>query len=335
MIQSMPALRGTASRLPTRAVAALRTASAVNAPLLIVGVGSSLLLAATVVGLLVDPRAITGAPAWLKPAKFAVSIAIYSFTLLWLLARVRGHARLVRLVSYGTALGFLVEIVAIVGQVVRGRASHFNVATPLDAFIFARMRDAIVLVFLLACLAAILLLRQRLTDPALAAALRGGLGLALVGMAVAVLMTVPTPPTSAAFGAGQAGAHGVGVADGGPGLPIVGWSTVGGDLRVAHFVGLHALQLLPLLAWTLGRRPFAALGTGGRLAIVRIAGWGYLGLLLLLAWQALRGQAVTAPDAPTITVAVGLLLAVQLAVIVAVGRARIYTRARRAVPVSA
>jgi len=263
----------------------------------------------------------------LKPAKFAVSIALYSFTLRWFLAQVRGHARLVRLVSYDTALGFLVEVVAIVGQVVRGRTSHFDIATPLDAFIFARMRDAIVLVFLLACLTAILLLRQRLSDPVLAAALRGGLGLALIGMLAAVLMTVPIPLTVAAFGSGHDGAHSVGIADGGLGLPLVGWSTVGGDLRVAHFVGLHALQLLPLLAWALGRRPFTGLGAGGQLALVRIAGWGYLGVILLLVWQALRGQPVIAPDVPTLIVAGSLGLVVASATFVAVGRTR--SRARR------
>ena len=41
------------------------------------------LLGVSLAGLLLDPRVITGAPAWLKPAQFAISTAVYSLTLAW------------------------------------------------------------------------------------------------------------------------------------------------------------------------------------------------------------------------------------------------------------
>jgi hypothetical protein len=272
-------------------------------------------LAATVVGLIVDERVITDAPAWLKPTKFAISTAIYAFTLVWLLGFVRGHSWLVGLVGNATAAALTIEVAIISLQVVRGTTSHFNETTTLDAALFYVMGGFIILVWLLGLLTAGLLLLQRLPDPVLGWSLRLGILVAVVGMAVAIFMVRPTPAqraiVSASNGRGITGSHNIGRADGGPGLPLVGWSTVSGDLRVAHFVGLHALQVLPLLAWALSRA--TRLSSRHRQALIVTAGLLQLGLVLLLTWQALRGQSFVAPDAATLAALAALLVAAGVA----------------------
>ena len=112
------------------------------------------------------------------------------------------------------------------------------------------------------------------------------------------------------------GGHSVGLPDGGPGLFFVGWSTTGGDLRIAHFVGLHALQVLPLLAALLAQRTVA---DALRTRIVWSVAVGYLGLVLLLTWQALRAQPLLAPDGVTVG-ALGVVALAALAVLVPRGR---------------
>jgi hypothetical protein len=128
-------------------------------------------------------------------------------------------------------------------------------------------------------------------------------------MLVAYLMTSgPTPAQLAALEAGEPltilGAHSVGVEDGEPGLPLLGWSTTGGDLRVGHFAGLHAMQVLPLLGFLL-TRPAAVRrwNLRQRTRLMLIAGASYLALTMLVTWQALRGQSIVAPDGLTLLVA--------------------------------
>ncbi len=288
-------------------------AMVMNRPLALTVLMMMLVFGAALVGLIVDPRLITGAPAWLKPAKFGLSISIYTATFIWLLHCVQGHRRIVRLIAWVTAMGLLIEMALITMQVIRGTASHFNVSTPFDAAVWSIMGASIVCIWTANLILGIVLLRQRFADAAFAWALRLGVFISLIGMGIAFFMTPPTSAqlTTVKAGGGLpiAGAHAVGVTDGGSGLPIVGWSTVGGDLRVPHFVGLHGLQLLPLLSWLLVRygtrlRPVT------RTALVWIAGLGYLGLVGLLTWQALRGQSVVAPDARTVIASVALLTAV-------------------------
>ncbi len=305
----------------------LRRSWALNAPLTLLGLLMVGTLLAALVGIVVDHQVITGAPAWLKPAKFAISVTIYSFTFVYLLQFVRGRKRLVAFAANATALALLVEMVIIVGQVIRGTTSHFNYSTPLDSALWMTMAGFIGLTWTMALILGVLLLFQRMPDPVWAWALRLSVLIALVGMGVAFLMTSPTAAQLAGAQAGKGlpviGAHSVGVADGGPGLPVLGWSTVGGDLRIPHFVGLHGLQVMLILGLLL-TLPVAraALSVSQRVALVWTAGLGYLGLIGLLTWQALRAQSIIAPDGMTLAAGEALFGAVALAtvLILIVGR---------------
>jgi hypothetical protein len=280
-------------------------------PLLVGSVASLAVVVITIGGLLFDDRVLTGAPIWLKPFKFGVSIAIYTATLAWLISYVERSRRLAWWIGTIFSVMLVGELAAITTQVVRGTTSHFNYSTVLDGTIWTSMAIMIVVAWVSNLILAIVLLRERISNRPMASALRAGLGIALVGMAVAFLMTTPTigvAPMDAE--SGIVGAHSVGVADGGPGLPIVGWSTVGGDLRVSHFIGIHALQAIPLLLLVLvalsGR--FAALRSDAvRVGLIRTVAVAYLGLVLLTTWQAVRGQSLIHPDATTL-LAAGILL---------------------------
>ena len=283
----------------------LMTTAAVLAVLGLVSIG----------GLLFDDRVLVGAPIWLKPLKFAVSLAIYSVTFAWLISLVDRGRRLAWWLGTVIAAASGIEMAVIVGQVVRGRRSHFNFATPLDGALFSLMGFTIVVLWLATAAIGVLLLRQRLGDRPAARAIRLSLPIALAGLAVGFLMTSPTADQRAAMSSGDGltviGAHSVGVPDGGPGLPLVNWSTTGGDLRIGHFVGMHALQALPLLALALSlaaRRWRRLRDERVRARLVGVAAAGYAGLVLLLTWQALRGQSLVHPDGRTLGVAAVVVL---------------------------
>jgi hypothetical protein len=257
-------------------------------------------LAASLIGLLVDPRMITGAPAWLKPAKFAVSTAIYMLTLAWIFTRLPEWPRTRTVVGWTTAVILVLEVAIIDTQAWRGTTSHFNVGTVLDRGLFAIMGLAIAVQTLSSIGVAVVLWRQRFDDRALGWALRFGLLIAIIGASTGGLMTRPTTAQlEEARATGRmaiAGAHTVGTVDGGPGLPGTGWSTEHGDLRIPHFLGLHAMQILPLLAFALRRRSTDS----ARVRLVLVAAASYAALFGILLWQALRAQSLVQPDAATI-----------------------------------
>ncbi len=223
-----------------------------------------------------DARMVTGVNPWLKPAKFAVSITIYVWTLGWLLHHLSGRSpRAVRFVSWGVAFVFVAEMLCLVSQAARGTTSHFNVATAYDGTVFGLMGVLILINTLLVFATLVLFcLDDYELSPAYLWGIRFGLLLFLTASVEGFVMISQM-------------AHTVGAPDGGPGLPIVNWSTRAGDLRVAHFLGFHALQLLPLAGYALDRW---RVPPSRRVAYMFAAALAYAALFSLLFWQATAGR---------------------------------------------
>ncbi len=241
----------------------------------------------SVVGIWADPRVITGVPAWLKPSKFAISTAIYSLTLAWVFTYLPGWRKLRVSAGWITAVVLVLEVAIIDVQAARGTTSHFNVSTPLDASLFAIMGAAILILWLASVAVAAALFRQRFEDRdrGMGWALRLGFLITVLGAATGGLMVQPTGAQLAQARLDHqmlvSGAHTVGAPDGGPGMTGTGWSREHGDLRVPHFLGLHAIQILPLFTWLFARR---------RPGLVIAAGTVYFALFAALLAQALAGR---------------------------------------------
>ena len=210
-----------------------------------VGVLMALSLIPTGLAYLLDARQFNGISVWIKPMKFQASLAVHLLTVALLLEFLQEEKRTGRLVFWlamamiGTSL---FEVIYITYQAAQARGSHYNLATPVTAALYSLMGiGAVILVATTAWIGA-LILRRPARSPVLA--IGAGLGLLLGGILGGI---------TGIWMGGQPGHWVGGMASDAGGLPIVGWARDGGDLRVAHFFGLHMMQALPLLALLLGR----------------------------------------------------------------------------------
>lgn len=183
-----------------------------------------------------DSTQVLGINRWIKPMKFAVSIAVFLWTLAVYLYFLRGYKTASLIIAWGVTAMMVGEMVLIILQAARKTTSHFNIAAPFDSAVFAAMGLMIGFSTLLIIYLTFLYFRA---DFELPAAIVWGLRLGLI---VFLLGSI-----EGGYMSGQL-RHTVGAMDGGAGLPFVNWSVTAGDLRVAHFVGLHALQAIPLAA---------------------------------------------------------------------------------------
>jgi hypothetical protein len=192
---------------------------------------------------LADDRLLNGVSVWQKPFKFFLSLAVHFATVSWavsLLAE-KDKARTLRAALTALATAGWLEMVYIVFRASRGEASHFATATAFEGVLYSLMGLGALTLTVTTGLAGYHLWRRRREGLWHEAA---GLGLVVS----AVLTTVVAGYLSSRTGHWVGGAQ----SDAG-GLGFFSWSTTGGDLRVAHFVSLHAAQLVPLAALA-GRR---------------------------------------------------------------------------------
>jgi hypothetical protein len=288
-------------------------------PLLVLTGAAIVLSVVAGIGVFTDPQIVTGVPAWVKPFKFAVSLAIYMFTMAWLLAVLPRRSRTAERAGTVVVAVVVIELAIIAVQAARGTMSHFNETTPFNAMLFRVMGASVAVLFFAHLVIAVVALRQRIGDRATTYAIQWGLGLALLGMLAAVPMLTPLQDPGIE---GITGSHSVGVPDGGPGMPITGWSTTGGDLRIGHFIGLHGMQALPILAFLLaryGRRLDEAMR--GRLVV--LAGASYGVLVVLVTWQALRGQPLLRPDMLSLAASTALAAGSAIGLVVVLARRRL------------
>lgn len=226
-----------------------------------------------------DPRTLDGTSVWMKPTRFLLAVAAYAATFAWFMGNVDpSHARQSRLLDRSIKVaiaGSIFELAWIGWQAAHGRHSHFNFDTPLYGIMYGLMG-----VVVLMLIASLLPLAAAVWRHPAAGVTRDYAAAVTFGLFLTVFL---------GGGAGAAislnGSHSVGEASGA--LPLLGWNRLGGDLRPAHFIGIHASQALPLFAWLV--RDLAA---SRRVALIGAFATIYMLVNLLVFWRGWTGQSL-------------------------------------------
>jgi hypothetical protein len=180
---------------------------------------------------------------WIKPIKFSMSFSTFASTVSLLLLALRMPKWQLTLARRAIAISVAFEILSLAAQAWRS-AYHLSGHSLIDSSL-AQMTNSMVMVntgiicWMLALFCANRVRTDKIDWP-MVSAIRYSIVIFLAGNAIGGYMLAR-------------GSHTVGVADGGPGLPFVNWSVIGGDLRIAHFIAIHAIQIVPLFAYILAQ----------------------------------------------------------------------------------
>jgi len=261
------------------AVAPTRGSRGVEPRFALAALGFLLLVPAFLVALALDPTVLGGENVWLKPVKFAVSLALYTATLAimarWLPPALTASP-VFRIYVLAVVAACAFEIVWIAAGAAAGSGSHFNETTPLWAALFTLA--GVLAVFLTTATAVYAVAFARAgaggPSPPVRLALMLGLGLTFV-LTVAIAGTI-----------GSVGRHaGSAAAADGAVIAVLGWSRSVADLRPAHFLATHAMQVVPLAALVAVR-----LRAPRPRIVVAIVAAGYAALTLTVFAEALAGR---------------------------------------------
>ena len=228
--------------------------------------------AVCLIGIGLDSRTLMGINVWIKPLKFALSISAYLFTLGYIITLYPYSNTKKHILRNTVTFTLVLEMIIIGLQAARGVQSHYNTSTVFDALLFQSMGILIGINVLIMVVFVIDTLRLKLTTT------KGMQYAILMGWIIMLLGSWAGGQMIAQMG------HTVGAPDGGPGLPLINWSTVAGDLRAAHFFGLHALQIIPLFA--IGLKMLKSFPTKWYFGTVLAFGIGYGAWIGFIFYQA-------------------------------------------------
>lgn len=218
---------------------------------LLAHLGTANIIATIILGIyaLFNETTVLGINSMIKPIKFTLSIWIYSWTMALLLYYVSDQKKVRRYSKIAISI-YAFEELAIISQAFREQLSHFNRTDLYGGVLYALMGVFIFTITILTLRIAWIFIRQESYTISAPLALSIKIGLVLF-----VVFSL--------FGGyiSQLNGHTVGAKDGGAGLPLINWSTLFGDLRVAHFFGIHALQIIPLFGYWVSSKYESATAT--------------------------------------------------------------------------
>ncbi len=211
---------------------------------------------------------VMGVNAWYKPFKFALSTLFYAWAMAWFCSYLPATFN-IKLFNWTVIILLGFEVAYIAFQAGKGQLSHYNISTAVYATLYSLMAIAATIVTLYTAYVGVLFCTSAFPNlPTYYVwSIRFGIFLFVIFALEGFVM-------------GSRMSHTIGGPDGNHGIPILNWSKKFGDPRIAHFIGMHALQVLPLLSFYILKNTKLTIGIG----IL------YFALAIFTLLQALKGK---------------------------------------------